>query len=300
MGIGIAQAFAMKEYQVKVLLVGNDLERNDSEPNMRINLNFLKEKGVLEEDVDTILSRVTYTPEVEELAANADMIFEAIVENMEVKQNLFKQLDDLCKQDTILCSNTSSLSITEIGEKATNKERIVGTHFWNPAYLIPLVEVVRTKYSTDEIIDEVFNTLQDAGKHPVRVNKDVPGFLANRLQHALFRESISIVEHGIASPAAVDEAIKYGFGMRLGIMAPFEVMDSAGLDMTKAIHEYVFPHIEDTHEAQKLVTDNIAAGRLGFKTGGHGIQDWTEEEMNASRENLNEYLINVLKALDRI
>lgn len=301
MGVGIGQLFASKGHEVKILYVGNDKERGDSRANMEANLNFLASQDVIgKEDIPKIMSKVTYTEEIQDIAGFADIVFEAIVENLEVKQEMFKKLDELCPQTTVLASNTSALSITLIAEKARHKERIIGTHFWNPAYLIPLVEVVKTKDVSEELVARTFDALKNAGKHPVIVEKDVPGFLANRLQHCLFRESISIVEHGIASPAAVDEAIKYGFGMRVGIMGPFEVMDSCGLDMTKAIHEFVFPDIEDTHEVQKLVTDNIAAGRLGFKTGGHGIEDWTQEEMKKSAEELNVKLVKVAKALDRI
>lgn len=301
MGVGIGQLFASGGHEVKILYVGNDKERGDSEANMRKNLTFLAEQDVIKKDtIPEIMSRVSYTEQIEDVAEFADIIFEAIVENLEIKQKMFNKLDQICPESTVLASNTSALSITLIGEKAEKKERIIGTHFWNPAYLIPLVEVVKTKHVAEDTVTRTFEILKKVGKHPVIVEKDVPGFLANRLQHCLFRESISIVEKGIASPKAVDEAIKYGFGMRVGIMGPFEVMDSAGLDMTKAIHEFVFPDIEDTHEVQKLVTDNIAAGRLGFKSRGHGIEDWTEEEMRESTEQLNEKLIKVAKALERI
>ncbi len=301
MGVGIGQLFASKGHEVKILYVGNDKERGDSQANMEANLSFLASQDVISKsDIPEIMARVTYTEEIKDIADFADIVFEAIVENLRLKQDMFKKLDEVCPQETVLASNTSALSITLIAEKAQHRERIIGTHFWNPAYLIPLVEVVKTKDVSKEVVTRTFDVLKNAGKHPVVVEKDVPGFLANRLQHCLFRESISIVEKGIATPAAVDEAIKYGFGMRVGVMGPFEVMDSCGLDMTKAIHEFVFPDIEDTHKVQKLVTDSIAAGRLGFKTGGHGIEDWTQEEMKKSAEELNVKLVKVAKALDRI
>ena len=226
-------------------------------------------------------------------------IFECIVENLEVKQDYFRQLDELCPETTILASNTSAISITEIAEKSVHKERIIGTHYWNPAYLVPLVEVIRTPYVSEETEKAMFELLEGAGKKPVLVKKDVPGFLANRLQHALFREAISIVENDIADAASVDDAIKYGFGMRLGVMAPMEVMDNAGIDLTYSIHSYLFPHIENSTEPSKLLVDKMEAGDLGFKTG-KGFQEWTEEEIAASRKNLTEGLIKVAKALDRL
>lgn len=300
MGVGIAQLFAAKGYSVNVIYVGNDVERNDSAKNMRTNLTFLADNDVIPAgDIDTILSRVSYSEDLHAVA-DADIVFECVVENLAVKQDYFQRLDGICSQKTILASNTSAISITEIASKAAHKERIIGTHYWNPPYLIPLVEVIRTQEVADEVVDRTFEILNDAGKHPVLVKKDVPGFLANRLQHALFREAISIVENGIASPKDVDEAIKYGFGMRVGISAPFEVMDMCGLDLTESIHSYLFPHIEDTHEAQPLLLQNIKDGHLGFKTGGHGFQEWTQEDMDAASRNLNVQLIKVIRALDRL
>ena len=301
MGVGIAQLFAMKGYSVKIVLVGNDKERGDSRPNMENNLRVLAENGVIDAAViPQVLDRVTYTEDMSEAAGFADIIFECIVEKLEVKQSYFKTLDELCPEHVALASNTSAISITQIAELAVHKERIIGTHYWNPAYLMPLVEVIKTEYVSQETVDRTFEILRDGGKHPVLVQKDVPGFLANRLQHALFREAISIVEKGIATPQDVDEAIKYGFGMRVGISAPFEVMDMGGLDLTYNIHSYLFPHIEDTHEAQKLLCDHIAKGELGFKAGGHGFVDRTPEEMDAANKNLIVQLIKVARALDRL
>nr|WP_207735511.1 3-hydroxyacyl-CoA dehydrogenase family protein [Flavonifractor plautii] len=191
-------------------------------------------------------------------------------------------------------------SITQIAQLSNHKERIIGTHYWNPAYLIPLVEVIKTEYVSEETVSRTFEILRAGGKRPVLVQKDVPGFLANRLQHALFREAISIVEKGIATPQDVDEAIKYGFGMRVGISAPFEVMDMGGLDLTNNIHSYLFPYLEDTHQAQKLLTDHIAKGELGFKTSGHGFVERTQAEMDACNKNLVAQLIKVARALERL
>ena len=300
MGVGIAQLFATKGYPVTVIYVGNDKERNDSAKNMRANLTFLSENGVVDAgEIDAILARVAYTEDIQAIA-NADIVFECVVENLAVKQDFFQKLDGICGPDTILASNTSAISITEIAFKSTYKNRIIGTHYWNPPYLIPLVEVIRTEQVSDSTVERSFEILNAAGKHPVLVKKDVPGFLANRLQHALFREAISIVEHGIASPKDVDEAIKYGFGMRVGISAPFEVMDMCGLDLTESIHSYLFPHIEDAHEAQPLLKQNISEGRLGFKSQGRGFVDWSQQEMDDAVKNLNVQLILVAKALNRL
>ena len=300
MGTGIAQLFAAKGHKVMLIYVYDDKVRAKSVENMRANLQVLLEQGVIEESqIEETIANVSFTESLEEAAEFADVIFECIVENLAVKQDYFKKLDELCPVSTILASNTSAISITEIAEKSEHKERIIGTHYWNPAYLIPLVEVIRTPYVSEETEKAMFELLEGAGKKPVLVKKDVPGFLANRLQHALFREAISIVENDIADPASVDDAIKYGFGMRLGVMAPMEVMDNAGLDLTYAIHKYLFPAIENSTEPAKLLTDKIEAGELGFKTH-KGFQEWTDEEIAERRKGLTEGLIKVAKALDRL
>lgn len=300
MGTGIAQLFASRGHKVMLIYVYDDKERARPVETMRGNLQVLLEQGVIEEaQIEETISNVCFTESLEEAAQFADVIFECIVENLAVKQDYFKKMDELCPPTTILASNTSAISITEIAEKSNHKERIIGTHYWNPAYLIPLVEVIRTPYVSGETEKAMFELLEGAGKKPVLVKKDVPGFLANRLQHALFREAISIVENGIADAKDVDDAIKYGFGMRVGIMAPMEVMDNAGLDLTYSIHKYLFPDIENSTEPSKLLEEKIEKGELGFKTN-KGFQEWTDEEIAESRKNLTEKLIKVAKALDRL
>lgn len=300
MGTGIGQTFAMKGHEVMMIYVYDDITRGNPVDRMRDNLKVLCDNGVVEEkNVPEILSRVRCTESIEEAAEFADVFFECIVENLSVKQDYFKKLDELCPETTILATNTSVISVTEIAEKSVHKDRIIGTHFWKPAYLMPLVEVIKTKYVSQNTVDTIYSLLEAAGKSPVVVQKDVPGFLANRMQHALFREAISIVENGIATPEDVDKAIKNGFGMRLGVMAPFEVMDSGGIDLTYSIHEYLFPHIENSTKPSPLLKQKLDEGKLGFKTG-EGFMKWTPEQIEASQENLNEGLIKVARALGKI
>lgn len=300
MGLGITQLFATKGYDVKVIYVFDDKKRGNALDILKTNLGVLCENDVIKEkDISEILSHISFTESLEEAAEFADIIFECILENLEVKQEYFAKLDKLCPLETILASNTSAISITEIAEKAEHKERIIGTHYWNPAYLIPLVEVIKTKYVSDQAVEATYNLLAAAGKKPVIVKKDVPGFLANRMQHALFREALSIVENGIADPKDVDDAIKYGFGMRLGISAPMEVMDMGGLDLTYSIHNYLFPYLEDSREPLKYLTDKVNNGELGFKTG-KGLQEWDKDKIEQTQKNLTEGVIKVAKALERL
>ena len=300
MGCGIALTFALKGYDVKMLYVYDDKQRGGQVEGMIENLRVLCDNCLIaESEIEATVRRVSFTEDIRELADFADIIFECIVEKLEVKQEYFAKLDKLCPPSTILATNTSAISVTEIAEKSVHRERIIGTHFWKPAYLIPLVEVIKTKYVCECVVNQTYELLEDAEKMPVIVQKDVPGFLANRMQHALFREALSIVDNGIATPEDVDKAIKYGFGMRLGVMAPIEVMDSGGLDLTYNIHNYLFPHIENSTEPSKLLTDKLKEGKLGFKTG-EGIMKWSSDEIENSQKNLIEGLIRIEQALGRI
>lgn len=300
MGTGIAQLFATKGYEVKIIYVYDDKLRAKPIETMKENFKVLCDNGVMEEsEIPAILDRVSLTESLEEAAAFADIFFECIVENLAVKQDYFRQLDELCPPTTILASNTSAISVTQIAEKSVHKERIIGTHYWNPAYLIPLVEVIKTKYVSDEVVQATYDLLADAGKMPVIVQKDVPGFLANRLQHALQREAISIVQNGIATAEDVDKAIEFGFGMRLGVRGPMKVIDAGGTDLTYSIHEYLFPDLENSTKPLPLLKQKLDEGKLGFKSG-EGFMKWSPEEIARSQKEMLEGLIKIEKALGRL
>ena len=198
-----------------------------------------------------------------------------------------------CRQETIFCTNTSVMSPTEISRDLKYRDRFVGTHFWNPGHLIPLVEVVRSDATSDETAETVMQILADVGKKPVLCKKDVPGFIANRMQHALWREAISIIENGIADAETVDTAVKYSFGPRLPQLGPIENADMVGTDLTYNIHDYILGALEDSHEPSPLLAKLKEEGKLGFKTG-EGFRKWTKEETDASAAALNEYLIRML------
>lgn len=294
MGHGLAQIFAVHGYLVKLMDIKKELLDKAIE-NIRSNLNLMAQKGIGKlDDIEPAIGRIKTTADLKEAASGAQFVVEAVLENLELKQEIFKDLDAICSEDTILATNTSVISITEIAEKAKNRERILGTHFWNPPHLIPLVEVIRGKDTSEEAMETAYGLLKKVGKHPVRVNKDVPGFVGNRLQHALWREAISIVERGIADPATVDECIKFGFGIRLPVLGPLENADMVGTDLTLAIHNYILKYIESSPEPSPLLKKKVEDGDLGFKSG-RGFQDWTPEEAQKSRKRLQEYLLKVTK-----
>ena len=299
MGVGVAQVFAAAGHEVALQDVQPEaLERAPRA--IAANLTFLAEHGLFAaDDVDDAVGRVRTTTDVAEAVAGADVVVECVFEDLALKQDVFEQLDALCTPDVILCTNTSVMSITEIGVRAAHKERVVGTHFWNPPYLIPLVEVVRTADVDPVVVARTMELLRAVGKHPVDCKKDVPGFVANRLQHALWREAISIVEHGIADAATVDESIRFGPGLRLPILAPMENADMVGLDLTLQIHDYILPHLEASGEPSPLLREKVEAGDLGFKTG-RGFAEWTQAEAEASRRRLAAYLVHVLNDPERM
>lgn len=299
MGTGIGLLFAIKDFEV-TLLAYDETEIETAKGNVSDNLDLLiKNELITPEEKEKALKQIFLTTDFEKAAKSADLGIECIVENLEIKQEYFKRLDEICDPDVILCTNTSAISITEIAMKAVHKERIVGTHFWNPPFLIPLVEVVRTVNLDDEVVEKTCETLRRAGKKPIVVKKDVPGFLANRMQNALGREAVSIIENGIADPKDVDDAVKYSFGMRLGTIGPIEQIDSIGADLCLSISSYVYKYLENSTEPSPALVDKVENGELGFKTNGVGFQTWTEEQMKEYNDGLVTNLIKVGKALDR-
>ena len=262
---------------------------------IKANLEQLRDKGIItDEEIEERLSRISFVfPDKGAEFGEADLIIECVAEEMETKQNLFAELEGITREDCIFATNTSVMSPTEIASKCVHKERILGTHFWNPGHLIPLVEVVKTADTTDENAQMVMEALTKAGKKPVLCKKDVPGFIANRMQHALWREAIYIVEQGIADPKTVDDAVKYSFGLRLPQLAPIENSDMVGTQLTYNIHSYVLQYLADNHEPSPILKEMLDEGKMGFSSG-EGFLKWTDEDIAKSNKDLNEYLIKMV------
>ncbi len=262
---------------------------------IQANLEQLRDKGIITDDeIKARLDRISFVfPDKGEEFKNADLIIECVAEEMETKQNLFAELEGICREDCIFATNTSVMSPTEIGSKCAHKERVVGTHFWNPGHLIPLVEVVKTESTTEDVMQATIDALTRAGKKPIYCKKDVPGFVANRMQHALWREAISIVEQGIADPKTVDDAVKYSFGLRLPQLAPIENSDMVGTQLTYNIHSYVLKYLADNHEPSPILQKMLDEGKMGFSSK-EGFLEWTDESIAASKKDLNEYLIKMI------
>jgi 3-hydroxybutyryl-CoA dehydrogenase len=281
MGHGIAQVFALAGHDVTIYdAVAASLDSATA----RI-LTNLKDLG----DDPSAVERVRPTAELAAAVRDADYVVEAVREDLAVKQQLFVEIEKHVRPDTILASNTSVIPITRIMEGLADRSRALGTHWWNPPYLVPLVEVIGTQWTSLKAIDWTIVLHKAAGKTPVHVKKDVPGFVGNRLQHALWREAIALVEHGICDAETVDAVIKASFGRRLAVLGPLENADLVGTDLTLAIHQTVLPDIERRPAPSPYLEALVAKGKLGFKSG-EGFRSWSAAEQAALRSKVLQHL----------
>jgi len=249
---------------------------------------------LLEED-DALLRRISVHDTLAAAVADTGFVFEAAPEKLPLKQQIFADLEKVTARDTILASNSSALPSTEIGRKLEHRDRVVGTHFWNPPHLVPLVEVIQTEWTSPEVIAKTMDLLRDAGRSPVHVRRDIPGFIGNRLQHALKREAIALVADGVADAETVDTVIKDGFGARLAVLGTFEQTDLVGVNLTLDIHETLLRHLDRSTEPHPLLRALVAQGKLGMRTG-EGFRKWTPETAQAVRDRLSNYLAEAAKA----
>jgi 3-hydroxybutyryl-CoA dehydrogenase len=242
-------------------------------------------------DDERAVERVTPIADLGEAVREADYVVEAVSEDLNLKQQLFGEIERHVRAGTILASNTSVIPITRIMEGLQRRERALGTHWWNPPFLVPLVEVIETQWTTPKAVAFTMKPHSDAGKHAAHVKKDVPGFIGNRLQHALWREAISLVENGICDAETVDEVIKAAFGRRLAVLGPLENVDMVGTDLTLAIHNTVLPAIDSHPHASPYLEKLVGEGKLGFKSG-EGFRTWTPEQQADLRARVLKHLKN--------
>jgi len=281
MGHGIAQVFALAGHDITIT---DTVMQNLDTAKSRIGEN-LHDLG---EDA-SVVSRVRACVDLAEAVSEADYVVEAVSENLALKQKLFGEIERHVRPDTILASNTSVIPITAIMQGLKKRDRALGTHWWNPPFLVPLVEVIETKWTSPQAIAWTMELHAAAGKKPAHVKKDVPGFIGNRLQHALWREAISLVEHGICDAETVDAVIKASFGRRLAVLGPLENADMVGTDLTLAIHETVLPAIDRRPRPSPYLQRLVADGKLGFKSG-EGFRKWSAEEQAALRAKVMKHL----------
>src|SRR5450631_3112096 len=281
MGHGIAQVFALAGHDVTIY---DSVMASLDSAKARIATN-LKDLG----DDQNAVERVTPVANLATAVRGADYVVEAVLEDLPLKQKLFAEIEKHVRPETILASNTSVIPITKIMKGLNKRDRALGTHWWNPPFLVPLVEVIETQWTSAAAVDFTMKLHAAIGKKPAHVKKDVPGFIGNRLQHALWREAVALVEEGICDAETVDTVIKAAFGRRLAVLGPLENADLVGTDLTLAIHKTVLPAINARPAPSPYLEKLVADGKLGFKSG-EGFRKWTPEQQAALRAKVVQHL----------
>lgn len=294
MGHGIAQEFAAKGYEVWLHDRTEDI-LGGAVRSIAGNLALLREMGLLSPGkAEAALANIRTTTEFRQTAAEVDVVIEAVSEDLALKQRIFRELDALCPAHTILASNTSTFRPSLLAAATRRPDKVLVAHYFNPPHLVPLVELVPGPGTADETLATMHALLWSIGKRPAVVRREAPGFVGNRLQIALLREAVSIVEQGIASPQDVDTIVRYGFGRRLAAAGPFEVFDAAGWDVVHAVAAQLLPQIASSTDIPPSVAEMVGRGELGIKTG-QGFYAWTPASAAALKERIGRALVEIAR-----
>lgn len=296
-GIGAMAALAGK----RTILVDVDEARTEAGLKKAAACIKLREENGLntKEEAEKAMQLLSTSTKMPEAVAPADIVIEAIIENMAAKQALFAQLDELLDVSVPICSNTSGLRITEIASLCKHPERTFTTHFWLPAHLVPLVEVVMGEKSAAAMAEGIVSELKSWKKAPVLVRQDLPGQLANRVFQAIIREAIAIVASGLASAEDVDTAISCGMAMRFPEWGPLMHLDAIGLNLGLSVQDTVLPSISAEKTANDYIRSLINQGNLGASTG-KGFYDWSERNIEKAMNKRDEFIIEAVKIKNRI
>jgi 3-hydroxybutyryl-CoA dehydrogenase len=281
MGHGIAYLFAAAGHDVAVF-----------EPVAEIRASLPRRLHSIVEllgDEPALLGRIETHDTLPPAMQGTAFVFEAVPEKLPLKQQIFAELESIVAPEAILASNSSAIPSTEIGRHLKHRQRVIGTHFWNPPHLVPLVEVVQNENTGESVVAATMELLRDAGKVPVHVRRDVLGFVGNRLQHAMKREAFALVAAGVCDAETIDTVVREGFGARTAVLGPMEQSDLVGLDLALDIAEVLYGHLDRTPGPPALLRDKVKAGKLGMKTG-EGMRKWTPEAADAVRTRLSRFL----------
>jgi 3-hydroxybutyryl-CoA dehydrogenase len=294
MGSGIAQVFAQAGYEVWLYsrtekTLKNALDRIKHNQQTLITYHFLSPQAARE-----AMSRISTTTDLVEAVDGVDLVNENLPEMLELKREVFKSLGEISLPETLLTTDTSGLSITEIAEQASFPERVAGLHWWNPPHIVPLVEIVRGEQTSDETVNTLHSLVEKLGKRPVVVKKDIPGFIGNRIQSAVVREVLALLEDDVADPQDIDTVMRYGPGFRYPAIGPVQAMDLAGLDTVMLVSDYLFKELDRSTKPSRLIKKLNKEGRLGAKTGA-GIYDYTEESLLKTIRERDEMFIKLLE-----
>ncbi len=299
MGAGIAQILAQAGCQVRVVDLNEALLEKCMERVKGSLATFARHGLIAEDQIPGVLSRIEGTTSLEQAAEGVQFAIEAVVENLPIKQELFEKLDRLAPVEAILATNTSGLRVGDIAERTKHPERVVGSHFFYPHTVVPLVEVGYGLHTSDEVVDTTVAFWKRCGKDPVVCRRNINGFLVNRLQSALAREAMSMVQNGVASARDVDRAMRLGIGLRLPMVGILEQRDWGGLDVHCAAASAIYPTLENTTAPLPFIADRVGRGEIGAKVG-KGIYDWTGKDVEMVRRRKQQEVIKLVKALREI
>ncbi len=264
MGAGIGQLCAQKGYDVDIVDISNEI-LDKARAKVQKGMERRIEKGkITQEDMDSVLSRMHWSTDIEK-AANSDFVFEAVLENMDLKKEIFGKFAAICSPETILATNTTALSISQIASAATHPERVIGMHFFNPAVIMKLVEIIRGDETSDATVEKAKAFAEKLGKVPIATFKEAPAGIVSRVLAGLLNEAAVVYADGIASPQNIDDAMKLGAGLPMG---PLALIDMIGLDIHLAKMETLYAKLRDErYRPPEIIKDMVAQGKLGKKTG---------------------------------
>ena len=293
MGHGFAIVFAQKGYPVFLFDIDSRILKK-AKSRIAANLDTFLDHGLIgRKEKGATLEKIKTTTDWKAATGEADFVLEAVPEVLELKKEVFKKLDQTSPPHAILASNTSGLSITEIGSATRRPERTIIVHGANPPHIIPVVEIVRGAKTSDETAELCYRLMLRLGKKPVRLLKEVPGFLFNRLQFALYREALHCLETGVATAEDIDLVVKAGYGFRLAALGPLETSDFGGLDTFLRICRNLFPHLEDSKKPPRVLEKIVGAGKLGVKTG-EGFYKYPKATLKRKIQHRDRRLIQLL------
>lgn len=273
MGNGIAQTFALFEFKVKLYDISINNLDNAKKTILKNLERMVKKEVISHSELEKTSENISYTNEINSVL-NSDLVIEAVTENIKIKESIFKELDNKCPEKTIIASNTSSISITQLANATKRKDKVIGMHFMNPVPIMKLVEVINSKYTSKETTNIILELSKKLNKIPLSVN-DYPGFISNRILMPMINEAIEALDQGVANVKNIDGIMKLGMGHPMG---PLQLADLIGLDVCKSILEVMLNGLKnEKYRPNKLLVDLVSEGKLGIKSG-EGFYDYANSK----------------------